>query len=165
MTRFTETPQWKNGSEVADFLDRFFQARGWQIGPTSREEERIRYLGDRHYRQGDQHYYVEYKSGLQTAHTGNVFLETISVDRAGKAGWVYTCQADYIFYAALLNHTILVFEPPTLRARIELLKGIFPQTRTRHQQNKGYHTHGVMVPLTYAEQHLARPVIDTREAA
>ncbi len=159
MSKFTQSQQWVSGQFVADFLDDLFGARGWMITPTSPHEERVLCLGDRHYRRDGAHYTVEYKSGLQTARTGNVFLETISVDSVNKPGWVYTCQADYIFYAALLNGMIVVFRPGTLRAKIEELKAQFGVRQTTHRQNVGYNTHGVVVPLHYAVAHLASGII------
>lgn len=163
MNKFEQTPQWNSGSDVANFLDAFFRARGWQIEPTTPYEERKQCLGDRHFRQKDTHYHVEYKSGIQTFYTGNIFLETVSVDSAGKEGWVYTCKADYILYGALLNHKILVFLPEQLRFVIDDLKLKFREVRTGKNQNNGYNTHGVIVPLDYALQHFAHQVISTEE--
>jgi hypothetical protein len=158
--RLVDTPQFKRGKDVEAFLDAFFRARGWQIEPTTAREERTLCLGDRHFRKAGLHVLVEYKSGLQTGATGNLFFETISVDRENKPGWVYTCQADFIFYAALLNGVILVFRPPALREQIEGLKAQFRVVKTSKQQNAGYDTHGVIVPLAYAVQHLADKVIE-----
>lgn len=155
MNRFEQTQQWMSGKAVADFLDTYFGARGWNITPTTPHEERRLQLGDRHFRKGGLHYLVEYKSGIQTAATGNVFLETISVDSAGKPGWVFTCQADYIFYAALLNKKVLVFIPDKLRLVIRDLQRQFPTVKTGKRQNEGYDTHGVIVPLAYVEKHLS----------
>lgn len=133
--------------------------------PTTAHEERTLCLGDRHFEKDGIAYLVEYKSGAQTFYTGNVFLETISVDSEGIPGWVYTCRADYIFYAALLNHEILIFEPDDLRAKIDMLKTMFREVRTSKGQNDGYDTHGVIVPLPYAETHLAKKIIRTAEVA
>ncbi|MFA5377849.1 MAG: hypothetical protein WC455_19015 [Dehalococcoidia bacterium] len=162
----TDKPQFKQGMEVEAFLDTFFQYRGWQIVRTTSHEERVLCLGDRRFTKEDNTYLVEYKSGIQTAFTGNIFLETISVDTQNKPGWVYTCKADYIFYAALLNGKILIFVPSDLRARIEALKRSFKVVKTSHAQNDGYNTHGVIVPLAYAERNLAKSVIhiETRAA-
>jgi hypothetical protein len=161
MTKFTETPQWKSGMTVEAYLDRFFRSRGWGVSRTTPHQERVECLGDRIYVMEDDSYFVEYKSGIQTGATGNVFLETISVDTQNKPGWVYTCKADYIFYAALLNGQILVFEPATLRSVIESLKQQFRTVKTGKGQNKGYNTHGVIVPLEYAAKHLTYQVIPT----
>lgn len=159
MPEFTKTPQWLSGSNVAAFLDSFFGALGWQITPTTPHEERVLCLGDRHYARGADRLTIEYKSGLQTAYTGNVFLETVSVDSSNKPGWVYTCQADYIFYAALDNHKILIFRPDTLRDRIDELQVRYRTLATSRGQNVGYKTHGVIVPLAVAELELAAKVI------
>jgi hypothetical protein len=160
MTKFTETPQWKSGMNVEAYLDRLFRSQGWNVSRTTPHQERVLCLGDRIYNMDDNRYFIEYKSGLQTAATGNVFLETISVDTQNKEGWVYTCKADYIFYATLLNHKILVFQPETLRKEIEGLKSKFRVVKTGKGQNKGYNTHGVIVPLDYAIKHLALQVVD-----
>lgn len=159
---FLSKPQWKSGAEVAAFLDDFFSMRGWSIEPTTAHQERVLCLGDRRFTKGAQGYFVEYKSGIQTFYTGNVFLETVSVDSQGKAGWVYTCRADYLFYAALLNRKILIFKPDQLRAQIDLLKRQFRETATAKGQNKGYNTHGLLIPLAYAENQLASRIIEVQ---
>lgn len=129
------------------------------IRTATSHEERDLCLGDRRFTKDRTVYWIEYKSGIQTFYSGNIFLETISVDSQDKPGWVYTCRADFIFYAALLNGKILVFEPEYLRAVVEQLKKQFREVRTSHGQNDGYDTHGLLVPLAYAEGRLARQVI------
>lgn len=156
---FLDTAQWKSGTDVADFLDEYFRNRGWRIEPTTPHEERVLCLGDRHFYQKDTHWHVEYKSGIQTYYTGNVFLETISVDSANKRGWVYTCKADYLLYATLLNRKILIFLPERLRYEIDGLQARFRTVKTGKNQNSGYDTHGVIVPLAHAET-LAAKVLD-----
>lgn len=153
------SPQFKRGKKVETFLDEYFRFYGWQVEPTTQHEERKLHLGDRRLTKDGRTYLVEYKSGLQTYYTGNVFLETISVDTGHVPGWAYTCQADFIFYAALHNDEILVFRPGKLRSVIEELKLKFREVPTSNHQNKGYNTHGVIVPLEYAERHLAEKVI------
>jgi hypothetical protein len=165
MTKFTDKQQFKTGKEVEAYLDDYFSRRGWQIERTTDHEERGLCLGDRHYRQPGMHLYVEYKSGIQTFYTGNVFLETVSVDTENKPGWVYTCKADYIFYAALLNGEILIMLPNKLRAEIEALKRRFRTVKTSKGQNETYNTHGVIVPLEYAEKHLTAKIIFLERAA
>lgn len=157
--RLVDTSQFKHGKDVEAYLDAFFRARGWTIWQTTPYEERVLCIGDRHYQKDGVTLRIEYKSGIQSGFSGNIFLEILSVDRQGVPGWVYTCKADFIFYAALLNHKILIFKPQALRECIEYLKAMFSQNRTRHQQNAGYNTHGVLVPLDYAENCLAVRVI------
>lgn len=164
MQRLTDTPQYKSGDDVARFLDSYFGAE-YDIRPTTPQEERVLCLGDRVYtnRAYGHNFYIEYKSGLQTSATGNIFLETVSVDTPCKPGWVYTCRADYLFYAALLNHKILVFRPGKLRAEIAELKIKFREVKTGKGQNETYNTHGIIVPLEYAEKYLAGKVIRISE--
>jgi hypothetical protein len=158
---FTESSQFKRGMDVEAFLDRYFGTE-FDIKPTSEHQERILCLGDRIYRKEDETFFVEYKSGIQTHYTGNVFFETISVDNPCKPGWVYTCQADWLLYAALLDRLILVFKPEILRQQIAELKSRFPEKPTSKGQNKGYNTYGVIVPLEYAKT-LTAKVIDLEQ--
>lgn len=160
MTALTDTAQFKNGKDVEAFLDDFFRRDDFSITQTTPHEERVLHIGDRKFYKGGQAFNVEYKSGIQTFYTGNVFLETVSVDsEPQKPGWVYTCNADYIFYAALLNGKILVFTPDKLRLEIGELKLKFRTVKTGRGQNAGYNTHGVIVPFDYAETRLAEKVI------
>lgn len=156
---FIQTQQWASGQIVEAFLDRFFASQGWRIERTTPHQERVLHLGDRIFSKNGQSYHVEYKSGIQTGHTGNIFLETVSVDRSGTPGWVYTCQADYLLYACLLDREILVFIPSSLRSTLSGQKQKFGETQTGHEQNKGYNTRGLLVPLPYAQAHLATKVI------
>lgn len=157
--------QFKNGKHVEMWLDRFFANRGWTIQQMSQHEERVLHIGDRYFERDGKRLKVEYKSGIQTFYTGNVFLETISVDTHQKQGWVFTCQADYLMYATLLNHKILVMRPEILRANIQRLKLHFPTVKTGKGQNDGYNTHGVIVPLSYAEKNLTEQIIHLGDEA
>lgn len=159
--KLIDTDQFKSGNNVAQYLDRLFGTKN-DIRLTTPHEERVLCLGDRVFtRKADGRiFYIEYKSGLQTVHTLNIFLETVSVDTPCKPGWVYTCQASFIFYAALLNGKILLFRPDKLRAEIADLKTKFKEVKTGKGQSEGYNTHGVIVPLEYAEVHLAERVIE-----
>lgn len=159
MTALVDTQQFKTGKQVEAWLDTFFGGQGWLITQLSAHAERVQKLGDREFIKGEKRLFIEYKSGLQTAYTGNIFLETVSVDTTNTPGWVYTCKADFVFYACLLNHKILVFRPSTLRGQIEALKGMFKEVRTSKGQNADYNTYGLIVPLDYAERHLAEKVI------
>ncbi len=154
---FVESPQFKSGMKVETFLDQYF-SNEFEITPTTKYQERTLCLGDRIYKKDSTIFFVEYKSGIQTHYTGNIFLETISVDKPCKPGWVYTCQADFILYAILLDGLILVFKPNNLRQQIADLKRKFPEKPTSKAQNKGYNTHGVIIPLDYAKS-LAQKII------
>ena len=151
--------QFRRGKDVEAWLDTFFRARGWMIEQTTPHEERVLCLGDRRFSRGGQTFTVEIKSGIQTYYSGNIFLETISVDSQNKPGWLFTCKADVIMYAALLNYKILVFKPQQLRDKIAMLRSRFREVATSHHQNDGYNTWGLLVPLAVAEKELAVQVI------
>lgn len=153
------TPQFRQGMDVETYLDDYFNAAGYRIERATPHEERQLKKGDRQFYKNHHYTWVEYKSGVQTFYTGNVFLETISVDTHNIPGWVYTCQADTIIYAAILNKQLLLFDPDYLRARIEDLKQRYPTVKTSKGQNVGYNTHGVIVPLAVAETDLAYKTI------
>lgn len=159
MVHLTDTEQFRNGKGVEQFLDGYFRRLGYVIHQTTPYQERALCLGDREFTRGGERLFIEYKSGIQTYYTGNVFLETISVDTTNTPGWVYTCQADLIYYACLLNGKILVFLPEFLRANIDDLKQRFKEVKTGKKQNQNYDTHGVIVPLDYAEKFLAEKII------
>lgn len=158
--RLEQTPQYRQGMAVEAFLDEYFSvAHGYHIERVSGYEERVEKKGDRRFYRDGRWTFVEYKSGIQTYYTGNVFLETISVDTANIPGWVYTCRADVIVYAALLNDRLLLFHPDDLRHQIGDLSRRYRTVKTGKGQNTGYATHGVIVPLFVAESELAFTVL------
>lgn len=157
--KLVDTAQFANGKEVERFLDNYFRRLGFEITILTPDQERRLKLGDRFFVKHNLGVYVEYKSGIQTFFTGNVFIETVSVDTLNTPGWVFTCKADYIMYAALLNKKILIFIPERLRRCIVELSRQFPTVHTK-KQNESYHTHGIIVPLAYAEINLASKVLE-----
>src|SRR5574341_1512714 len=112
MMALIDTQQFKTGKQVEAFLDDYYRKMGYVIRQTTQHEEQALCLGDRQFSINGSNFFVEYKSGIQTFYTKNIFLETISVDTAEpqKPGWVYTCLADYILYACVLNFKILIFQ-------------------------------------------------------
>jgi len=147
---FEKSQQYVSGSTVAEYLDTYLLARGWEVRATSQQEERTLCLGDRYIAKANRSYFIEYKSGIQTHYTGNVFIETISVDTDGKPGWLYTCKADFLLYACILDGCILVFKPDDLRSKAPMLVKRYPTRPTSNGQNVGYKTHGLLVPLADA---------------
>ena len=161
MNEFEKLPQFKQGKDVEKYLDNFFQQRGFSIRQTTPEEERILCLGDRQFSRNGKSFFVEYKSGIQTHYTKNIFIETISVDDPVyfKKGWAYTCRADWLIYATVLDNCLLIFRPDILRKRIENLKINFREVSTSNHQNKDYNTHGLLIPFEWAKENLASQVI------
>ena len=87
---------------------------------------------------------VEYKTDPTAADTENAFVETVSVDRAGKPGWAYRSFCQLLVY----------YVPPTGMAYVchmSLVKDCVPRWAEEYPKgraaNEGYHTHGILVPL------------------
>jgi hypothetical protein len=158
---FEKLPQFVQGKNVEAYLDEIFRRKGFQIRQTTQEEERKLCLGDRQFSKNGCTFFVEYKSGLQTHYTHNVFIETISVDDPDhfRSGWLFTCMAKYIIYATILDGCLLVFRPSDLRNSIDIFRSRFKEVPTSNHQNKGYNTHGFLVPFDWAKKNLVYQVI------
>ena len=90
---------------------------------------------------------VEVKVDEVAGRTGNVFIETISVDYPTKAGWVWTCQADQLIYWLPRQRLLIGFELEKLQLVVRdwvMRYKVFPVA------NDGYLTYGVAVPLKAA---------------
>lgn len=147
MNWFTKSDQFVRGKNHEYDLDQYFRGQGYAVSQTSYHEERELKLGDRIFEKDGQRFYVEYKSDESASRTGNAFVETISVDTTHTPGWAFTCQADYIFYYLPLESRIYVYVPATLQSVLKDWQKRYPTCSTSKGQNKGYKTHGVLVPL------------------
>ena len=87
---------------------------------------------------------IEYKTDARAAQTGNVFIETVSVDRDGKPGWIYTSHADWLFYYLPQMQVCHLLEFTVLRTQLDHWLKHYP---LKVIPNKGYNTKGIIVPL------------------
>lgn len=148
--------QLKRGHEGEAFLDALFGEEFLIVEP--RGAQRSGY--DRLFQPRDHSrasFTVEYKTDQTAARTNNAFVETVSVDSAGKIGWALTSQADYLAYY-IPDPLALVYMVPfgDLRARLERWQSEYPMRSVR---NDGYLTKGLLVPLAEFEE-IAEAVID-----
>ncbi|HEY8768742.1 MAG TPA: hypothetical protein VIP09_16035 [Dehalococcoidia bacterium] len=148
--------QLSKGEAAERLLDEYFSDR-YRIFPVDRAAQRSG--RDRLFfeRDSGERTFVEYKTDWRAQETGNVFVETVSVDTENKAGWAHTCTADLLFYYVPGRgyEVVYVIEPALLRAELERWSHLYP---TRAVQNEGYKTHGLLVPLAEFER-LAREVV------
>ncbi|MEO1523263.1 MAG: hypothetical protein AAFU78_21155 [Cyanobacteria bacterium J06633_2] len=86
---------------------------------------------------------VEYKFDLASSRTGNLFFETVSVDRRNVPGWGWSSQADYWIFL-LPSMEVLVVEPSRLRT---LAWQYREKLVDKEIQNLGYKTIGIAIPL------------------
>lgn len=144
--------QLKKGKKREYELDEYFSP-DWVIHQLSRSHER-KGLGDRIYINRDDPltiYLVEYKADEEAAKTGNIFVETVSVDTAHKLGWVITCQADFIFIYIPANKTVFVVSPDDMRERLSAWQSKYPIRPSAAELNNGYRSYGILVPIAEIE--------------
>jgi hypothetical protein len=145
--------QMRQGDQAAEFLDKFFQGKGYSIRPATRDEQRDGI--DRAFTspKDGKTWLVEYKADSAAARTGNAFIETISVDAAGKMGWALTAQADILVYYVPPTGVIYLVQFKVLQWELPRWIRDYPP---RSAQNNGYATHGIIIPLAELEKSAMR---------
>lgn len=148
MKTYTFTTQLADGAAGEERLDQYF-AKWFAIRPATMDEQRAGI--DRHFtrRRDDVQFTVEYKTDHTAGRTGNAFVETISVDTQGKAGWAITSKAQLLIYYVPTSGAVYVIEFRRLRSALRTWQQRYPQ---RAIPNNGYETHGYLVPLMEFEK-------------
>jgi len=136
------------GSSGEQFLDHWFVAE-YEVRQATQQEQRRGIDRVFTHRQTGRCYAVEYKTDYKAAEPGNAFIETVSVDTAGKSGWAYSSEADLLIYYIPGDGLIYVLALQALRR--ELPRWV-QEYRPGAAQNEGYATHGVLVPLDEFER-------------
>ncbi len=136
--------QLAKGETAETILDRHFAGR-CIIQPATRAQQRQGIDRVFIHRQSGASYTVEYKTDWTAARTGNAFVETVSVDTKGIAGWVYTSQAEWLAYFIPAHSTIYLIAFTDLRARLP--HWLATCKAAPPIPNRGYHTLGILVPL------------------
>ena len=137
----------KRGEAVERDLDAHFEET-YSIRKATMKEQRAgidRVFTDRVTPDADENTFnVEYKADWRATETGNVFVETVSVDTQKVDGWAYTSQADWLVYAFPQERRYVLVRLAELREKLPEWLRTFPRGKAR---NATYHTHGVLVPL------------------
>lgn len=142
--------QLKQGEDGEHWLDEFFAPHF----ATITTDPALQSFGiDRIFTSADgKQYKIEYKNDTTARTTGNAFIELISVDIAGKLGWAFTCQADYIVYR-VVGGSIYLLQPSAITGHLPA----WNRYERRTIKNKGYCSLGLLVPLSELER-IARKV-------
>lgn len=146
------------GKRGEDILDTYFANR-FDIRAATMDQERIgidRIFTNRLGRQLT----VQYKTDRTAGRTGNMFIETVSVDYPPKAGWVFSCTADWLIYYVPGWATAYVVRPAALKA---IVRDWLDTYQCRAIRNQNYHTVGVLVPR-HIFASVAERVIDLETA-
>lgn len=139
--------QYAAGKRGEDRIDALLRPRG-QLERASLADERRGI--DRFFTDDVGHRYsLEYKTDYVAQRTHNAFLETVSVDTAGKAGWVYTCEADFLLYYVPADEVLYWLRPEDVRHFVGHLTN---RQRLVSVPNRDYHTQGFVVPLRCLER-------------
>jgi len=147
-TTYDFRTQLATGEEAERRLDAWF-AHWYAIEPATMDQQRQGI--DRIFTRRDtgRAFKVEYKTDSRASATGNAFVETVSVDTTGKAGWAYTSQADMLLYYVPVSEVIYVIQMTSLRRHLPRWQQQYPARRI---PNQGYCTHGLLVPLDEFER-------------
>jgi hypothetical protein len=140
--------QIEQGESAERYLDFYFGAE-FAIRPATREQQRLGI--DRIFtrRTDGREWLIQYKADKTAARTGNAFVETVSVDTAGKEGWALTCTADFIMYYVVGIGPLYILRPNDIRAKIQEWQRQYPERRI---PNGTYHSVGLLVPLDEFER-------------
>lgn len=148
MTTYKFKTQLTDGEKGERRLDAYFQ-KWFIIRKATMDEQRLGI--DRHFtRRKDQRAFtIEYKTDHTAGKTGNAFVETISVDTDNKPGWAITSQAQVLCYYIPDTGIIYVIDFARIRRNLPRWQKEYPH---RAIPNRGYHTHGHLVPLLEFEK-------------
>jgi hypothetical protein len=147
MTTFTFDGQLGAGKDGEARLDRYFE-RWYIVLNVPLVAERLFGI-DRVFirRDNGQLRTFEYKTDSHT--TGNVFIETVSVDTNGAPGWAFKTRANAVVYYLTALGVAYAIHPDKIRAAL-------PVWQQRYREisipNKGYHTRGIAVPFAELER-------------
>jgi len=154
--------QFGHGKDGEHLLDSYF-SQFFTVTQASRDDERRgidRYFAN----EAGKRISVEYKTDYTAGRTGNLFIETISVDRPGecKTGWMFTCSATWLVIYVPAWREALAIRPPKLREQLPLwMKQHI--IRAMAVSNDRYFTHGVLIPRAIMAS-LASHIYDLRGA-
>lgn len=128
-------------------LDKYF-SKWYSVHPI--EEQAVQRMGiDRRFTGPTGAVYsVEYKTDERAGETGNVFIETVSVDTENKLGWAYTSCAQILAYYIPALQTIYLAYMTSVKESVRQWNDIYP---IRRIPNRGYHTIGLLVPIPIFE--------------
>jgi hypothetical protein len=143
------TAQLDKGQAHEAVLDKFY-ARQYVIQEVNRDLQRMGIDRIFQHKRTALRLSVEYKADERAAKTGNVFVETVSVDTVDKKGWALTSLAQVLVYYVPPTNTIYQVGMLKIKRALEAWKGLY-QTRTI--PNIGYNTIGLLVPLQVFEKH------------
>lgn len=147
------------GEKGEQCLDRHFSKR-YDIDPVDGKQQRQGIDRIWTHKGDGREYTVEYKTDSRTAETGNVFIETMSVDTEEKLGWAYTSKAQLLVYYVPQCET--AYTGTAYIVEMTKIKKLLPKWSKAYkdrvvsvpngdENGVNYHTWGILVPLAVFE--------------
>jgi len=133
-------------ARYAPLLDDWLRSHGYDLRPASRDEE-WRGIDRVVTAENGEPCHVEYKVDEVAKRTGRLFIETVSNDTSGRAGWAYTTEARWLFYL-VVGERLYCIRPERMRALLPVWLDRYP---LRRANNGDFGTIGVCVPFAAAE--------------
>ncbi|SRR5258708_7816749 len=125
-------------------LDEYLMKKGWSVTYVNLIDQRRGI--DRVIEKPNELMTVEYKVDYRAAKTGNAYIETVSISKPFKFGWVHTCKADWILYTVIGDKsTVLWLRPEALLKNLPEWEKSYKTVRC---QNRDYYGEGVLVSLS-----------------
>ena len=134
----------RRGRRFGQMVYAAYRSQGLRVAPSDGHTDWVFGIDATLYRDGEQHATIQVKGDERAADTGNLFLETVSVEHAGLEGGSFDTQAEWIIY--VLPHLTVgwVFWTDQLQAAVREWQKHYPE---RQVQNDGWVTLGIAVPL------------------
>jgi hypothetical protein len=138
------------GKQIESSLDEFF-SRWYEISHVDLSDEINRGI-DRMFtnKKNGEIKSIEYKADFKAGSTRNAYVELSVISDSGrtKAGWATHTQADLILYTVIRNNAIeviYVIEPSVIQENLAVWQKAYRLVKCH---NEGYHSSGVLVPLS-----------------
>lgn len=123
-------------------LDEYFK-KFYEIKKVNRQQQRNGIDREFINKETGECFMIEYKSDSRAAKTGNMFVETQSVD-GQKMGWIHTSKADMLIYYIPPKKIIYIYELELLR---DSVFGLIDKYPLKTIPNEGYDTLGHPIPF------------------
>jgi len=136
------------GEKEESKLDCFF-AKWYEIKPVGMNKQRDGIDREWKCRKTKREFSVEYKADSKAAETGNVFIETVSVDTTGKPGWAYTSKAQLLVYFIPPDSTAYITPMTTIKTLLPDWIDAYREVSVPNGDGVTvkYNTKGLLVPL------------------
>jgi len=130
------------GKKHENTLDKYY-SNFYHIEQSNRVLERLGIDRIFIHKSNEMRYSVEYKSDERTKDTGNVFIETWSVDNRHIRGWVYMSIAQFVYYYVPSKKEVSIVRTMVLRNNLYEWYKLYD---VKQSPNRDYNGNGITVP-------------------